>query len=262
MRILAPCMCAAALAVSIPASGSSQTVHGRVIDAASGAPLTAASVELLDSAGTVIGRSGVDPDGGFTFRQTGAAILSVRATLLGYEDTYSAPFRAPIDSALVLQMIQDAVSVDPLEVRAAARVRRLVTAGFYARREKGIGSFITREKIDSVAPTTVTDLFRSIPGVRVVQAGPDGVSFDVLMPGAATMFIRDGKQPCFPSVMIDGVVVRRGGNTVEPGEWVYLAPPADIEAIEVYPRSSGLPPQVAGQTSPCGSIVIWMRRGG
>jgi hypothetical protein len=58
--------------------------------------------------------------------------------------------------------------------------------------------------------------------------------------------------------MIDGMVVRHSGGG---GSLDSLIPSLDeIEAIEVYTGSAGLPPQLAGMTSPCGAIIFWMRR--
>lgn len=117
------------------------------------------------------------------------------------------------------------------------------------------------------------DTFRGIFGVEVVSAGAAG-TFDLILRGGRTQVFRiqpdtrDGPLVCYPSISIDGQVVRVGG--VQPnrdsgarprdvGKWSDLVHPDDLEAVEVYPGGAGMPVQVAGQISPCGAVLIWTR---
>jgi hypothetical protein len=236
-----------------------QHVRGTARSAATEVPLEGVLVVLLDSAGSVVQHRRTDVLGRFSFGSGTAGAFSLRLSLAGYDDVQTATLRPSRDTTITVDMIAQVFRARPLDVSATARSRRLDTLGFYDRREKGFGSFITREQIESAMPILLTDVMRGIPGAKVVRAGAHDDSFDVIMPGATTMFFRNGRTPCYPSIMIDGVVARRGGQG-EAGGWVHLVPPANVEAIEIYTRSAGLPPQVAGQTSPCGSIVIWLRR--
>ena len=69
---------------------------------------------------------------------------------------------------------------------------------------------------------------------------------------------RQGNQPCFMKVMIDGVLVApddgSGRNNLN-----YLPPPSSIHGIEVFAGPGTIPPQYSGtggQTY-CGLIAIW-----
>jgi hypothetical protein len=254
-----------------PARVDAQVVRGSITDAAVQQPLGGVSVALLDSAGFVVATTESDRSGRFRVRARHRGVHMLRASVIGYEAAHSAPFRIGPDTVTVnLALVAAPISIDPVEVRSAARIPRLAAAGFYERQAKGYGSFVTREQIDQASPQLITDVLRSIPGVRVVNAGPDGSSFDIIMRGAATTFFRGATQDgsvgtsqnrmCFPSIAIDGVVVRRGGQSGEVGGWVHFVPPSDVEAVEVYPGGAGLPPQLRGNTSPCGSVLIWTRR--
>jgi hypothetical protein len=98
-------------------------------------------------------------------------------------------------------------------------------------------------------------VFWGIPGIRVYCKDPqDPLKCDVMMPGSTTMFI--GKA-CSPSVVIDGLLLHRGGSGVSYDLNEELRP-FNLEAIEIYPHSSGVP--VQWRTSACGAIVAWSRR--
>lgn len=249
---------------------SAQVVLGRVVDAATATPLADASVILFDSTNVEVARTHSDERGRFVFQLSGPGVFQLEVSLFGFEATNSAPFRTESDSIEVdIALVAAPVQIDPLLARGESRKPKLVASGFYARQERGFGSYLEREHIDGKAAILITDLLRSLPGVRVVRAGLGGSSFDVLMPGARTMFFRDsesrespGNRTCYPSVAIDGVIVRRGGQDGEAGEWVHMVSPNDVEGIEVYTSGAGLPVQVAGPISPCGSILIWTRRDG
>jgi hypothetical protein len=262
-------MSAAVLLMSAAASPvSGQVIQGTVRDGSTRAALHDATVVLLDSAGGTIAQHQSDARGAFRFGHRSSRIVYVKVSLFGYEDAVTPPFRAGTDTTLVLDLIPSPVRVDSLRVDAAARSPRLEKTGFYTRQQRGFGSFLTRATIDSAHAIVLTDVLRTIPGVRVVRAGSSVDSFDVVMAGAGTMFIRKSEatpgQPatrtCYPSIVIDGFVVRRGGRNDETGGWVHLVPPGEVEGVEVYSSAAGLPVQVAGRVSPCGSILIWTRQ--
>jgi outer membrane receptor for ferrienterochelin and colicin len=155
------------------------------------------------------------------------------------------------------------------------RQQRLEMAGFYQRQRLGFGSFITRDKIAASPAISLTDLLRRYPGVQVV-IDPNSLETDVILRGTARL------DRCYPSVAIDGMVVRMGGiaklllsqslppseqaevekagDSIDVGLDTLAPPPEEIEAIELYPSLAGLPPFLVGTTSPCGAVVIWTRR--
>jgi len=100
----------------------------------------------------------------------------------------------------------DTVTVVAEQVPVEKRLGYLVDAGFYSRQHWGFGLFITRARLDSVMPQVMSDLFYGTSGVRVVCVRAR--MCDLLMPAAAMMFYRG---TCWPSVVLDGVVIRGGG---------------------------------------------------
>jgi hypothetical protein len=124
-----------------------------------------------------------------------------------------------------------------------ARSRRLL-AGFWERRERGFGYFLTRDQIEKRDAHDFTDLARMVPSVSIgMRNGRKTLRFTR---GAAG---RD----CPPQYIVDGMRIENGS----PDEFT----PQDIEALELYAGPSTIPPQFAPRFNSftCGAVVIWTR---
>lgn len=131
-------------------------------------------------------------------------------------------------------------------VDAPAEHQRRLDA-FETHRKAGAGHFITRSDIERRAPRRLTDLLRSIPGTAI---GVDSNGLPVLHFAGAPH-----GDNCSPAYYMDGMRVR----TLNIDD----ISPVDIEGIELYSGSAGLPPEFnqffVGSTSVCGTVVIWTR---
>jgi hypothetical protein len=131
-------------------------------------------------------------------------------------------------------------------VDAPAEHQRRLDA-FEAHRRAGAGHFITRSDIERRSPHRLTDLLRSIPGTSI---GVDANGLPVLHFSGAPH-----SDSCDPAYYMDGMRVR----TLNIDD----ISPVDIEGIELYSGSAGLPPEFnqfyVGSTSVCGTVVIWTR---
>lgn len=146
------------------------------------------------------------------------------------------------------------------------RSRFLEGHGFYERRDMSVtGRFITRAEIERRAPTRFSDLLRDITYVRLGYGGPGQtpVRFNrhvqIGGPGGSPL----SQMGCEPGVWLDGrrykdivVVSPRWGDHSEVRD-INIVPPEAIEAVEVYAGNAPLQ-----YLHPCGSILIWTRRGG
>lgn len=120
-------------------------------------------------------------------------------------------------------------------------------AGFYQRRDLGIGHFVSRERLEHDNPSQLTDVFRRIPGVQITS----------------TRFIRNAVRfrgntgQCWPLVWLDGAPLPTAEFDLD-----FLAP-SSIEGIEIYSGVSQIPPQFMGSRGmgSCGVIVVWSREG-
>jgi hypothetical protein len=120
-------------------------------------------------------------------------------------------------------------------------------AGFYQRRDLGIGHFVSREKIEHDNPGQLTDVFRRLPGVQITSTRfiKNAIRF------------RGNSGSCWPLVWLDGAPLPTAEFDLD-----FLAP-SSIEGIEVYSGISQVPPQFMGSRGlgSCGVIVVWSREG-
>ena len=226
---------------------AAQEIRGRLLEDATGLPIEAAAVTLVDEKGVDLGTVLTDSAGQFLLRLPTGGRYTLRAERLGYESVTGGPLDAATNDTIQVEfrIAADAIPLDPLVVIAQAKVRYLDRVGFYDRQRTGFGYFLTRKDIRMRYSQRMTDLLRSIPGVRVVGRPP---SQDVVMRGSN----------CLPQIVVDGVIARRGGDRA----LMYIDDfviPMDIEGLEVYRGASELPAEFGGKTSGCGVIAIWTR---
>ena len=125
--------------------------------------------------------------------------------------------------------------------------RSKVMEQFEARRKTGAGYFVTRADIERRRPNALSEYMRMVPGVRIV----------ILDNGrSALRFARNPKANCPPQYFVDGIPATNFDiDEVLPG---------DVEGVELYAGSAGVPPQFNRffGTSICGTILIWTRTPG
>ncbi|MGH7720365.1 MAG: TonB family protein [Gemmatimonadaceae bacterium] len=217
------------------------TIAGVVRDSA-GAALAGAQISV---AGTDI-RAESDERGAFRLAAVRSGLASVRVRRLGFlPETVEVSVEPARTAEVTILLEQVAQVLATVVVRREPGARRYTgrLARFYERRDLGIGHFITREEIDRRAPMRLTDLFRTIPGVHVVN--------DRF--GRARVRMRAAG--CAPLVWIDGAPATAGEFDVD----VFL--PESLEGIEVYSGPATIPSELmwiqgAGR---CGVIAVWSR---
>jgi carboxypeptidase family protein len=244
-----------------------QMLRGTVLDSSSGKPVGGAQVVVFSAAGVRMGDAVTLADGQFTFHLPAAGEYRLRASRLGYETTITETIAVASTSESIVSLLlaPRPLSLDTLTVvapGAAHRLPSLEEVGFYRRQRTLVGYFLTRAQIEKYSKYShyyMTDVLRHLARVQVVCN--KWLSCDV------------GMGRCPPSVILDGKVVRIGGDLYGPWdstlpEWLKPVPvtvdellkPSNIEALEVYPDAVHLPIQWGGFISPCGAIVAWTRR--
>ncbi len=221
-------------------------------------PPGATSVSVRDSLGrsisgaelTVDGTSvrGVTDDRGeirFTAVRGGPATVRIRR--LGFKpknvDVIVDP-RVPATSIVTLSPIAQVLA--PIVVKGGTNYTGRM-AGFYQRRDLGIGHFISRERLEHDNPAELTDALRRLPGVQITSTRTirNAVRF------------RGNGGSCWPLVWLDGAPLPSAEFDID-----FLSPQS-IEGIEVYSGVSQIPPQFMGARGlgSCGVIVVWSREG-
>jgi hypothetical protein len=226
---------------SEPAALDTAQLIGQVVSAIDGRVIPGAVVSLLGSGMGAIS----DSSGNFRIPLTIAGTDTLEVRFVGYEsgtvEVYLEPNRV---TRLVLLLSPTTVRVAELNVEIERSETPALYTGFYRRKNRGIGHFITPEEIARRQPRYTTDMLRSVPGLAV------GASRG----GRAQVTVTRELRPCEPVIFLDGL---------------YLADMAvddilgtDLGAIEVYLGPSQVPAQYANLApTSCGAILVWTRRG-
>jgi hypothetical protein len=206
---------------------------GGMVYGPTGRPLPGAQVRVRDAAGV----ARTDSAGRFALvnQPAGSQLLETRR--IGYQlSQVPVELRSgrTTETAITLTRI---VNLDSVLVTA----RRARYPEFERRRKAaGFGRFLDEADIERLHPFDTSDLFRTMPGVRVVGSGID----TKLISSRGSGF---GGRACPMNVVINGIQHQD----------INLIDPASVGAIELYASSVGAPLQYDAF---CGVVVIWMKR--
>ncbi len=213
------------------------TLRGTVKNAA-GQPLNSARVVLWGASGNGANSS----NGQFTLQGLPTGTQMVEARAIGFQ-----PTRVVVDVPATEEAIADIAldvlvpTVDTMRVRGDRLSPAM--ADFEKRRRTGFGAFIDENQLNQRGPMFMADIFRTVPGVTI-QTGQSAQG-RVLMRGSA------GGGSCAPAVFLNGLNI-----PVPDGNLDAAVNPQEVVGVEVYSRTSSVPPQFDSRNG-CGSIVIW-----
>jgi len=208
------------------------TVTG-IVRAPSGQPLADAQVRIRDAAGV----ARTDSLGRFMLsgQPAGSQLLETRR--VGYLlSELPVELRSGKSLDLIVTMTRIA-NLDSIRIVA----RRSLYREFEQRRKSGFGRYLDEATIEQQHPMETSDLFRMMPGFRVVGTGLDA---QIASSRGAISFSGGS---CSTNIVIDGMQHQE----------INLLTPMSIGAVEAYPGPAGAPMQY---DSACGVIVIWTKR--
>lgn len=215
-------------------------LSGKVVNAA-GAAVANARVDVQGTGAATLSRA--DGTFGFTDLPSGTQALVVRQ--LGFQ-----PVEVPVELSgrtpknVTVTMAKPARVIEPVVVTAKKDAAGLDQVGFNQRKKNGFGYFLTTEDIEQRQATRMTDLFRTVPSLRVVPSGMDYVVESA----------RNATGGCVQYV-VDGAPYK----ALFPGDIDRLMPPQDVAAVEVYSGSSTPGEFQSPGNSSCTTIVMWSR---
>lgn len=246
-----------ALSATAQSADAQVSVHGRVLDDDTGAPVPTAAVIVTDPDGRSLQEAVSDSGGFFRFEPIDRRSVRLEVSRIGYEDiTTSILYFDEFNFFRVeVRLASEAVLLAPLEV-VARSLGSPVLAGFEDRRSSAAsGWFFTREEIEALRPAMVSDVLARVPGVRLETSGR-GTRRTVSMSRSAGL----GRDGCPVQVYIDGSQLNasRGGEVAVDD----LVSPQSVEGIEVYRGVSSVPAPFMNPQAHCGVVAIWTRRGG
>jgi hypothetical protein len=237
LAMAALCGCPlAAGAQQVPA-----TLVGVVRDTA-GIPIPAVEVRFT---GADLISVRTNDSGGFRMVNVPVGIGKVTVRRMGFAPaTAEVRLRSGRTDSLVFALTALATTLAGVVVEDEyeARSHRLL-AGFWERRSRGFGYFLTRDEIEKRDAHEFADLARMAPSVSVGTRNGRRV----------IRFRGSSGRDCPPQYVVDGMKIENGS----PDEFV----PQDVEAIELYSGPATIPPQFAPRFNSytCGAVVIWTR---
>lgn len=221
-------------------------IRGRVIGAGEAEePVPAATVTLLLASENLRGpgmtRTTSD-QGGFEFSGLPSGTYLLETHHLG-SGSRTDTLQVPVSRVLYVEvpLSPAPVPLEPLVVE----VRRdwLADRGFFHRKSRGFGHFITPEQLDERSTHRLSEVLRTVPGVRVRCRGYPCDSY--------VRMAQSDARACRVEYYMDGDPM---SHPVFPDDIAL----ADVAAVEVYRSVSETPPEFYGR---CGSVVIWTKRG-
>ncbi|HZE09058.1 MAG TPA: carboxypeptidase-like regulatory domain-containing protein [Gemmatimonadaceae bacterium] len=132
--------------------------------------------------------------------------------------------------------------MDPVLIQAR-RNAELDKIGFNQRRKTGFGYYITPDQLDKVRPTFVTDILKTVPGMRVLPGLHGDVVFSARTLGAGCM-----------QYYLDDIPYQE----IHPGDINTLVAANEVRAVEVYQETMVPPDYVKGGTS-CTTVLLWTK---
>lgn len=240
---------AAAPAAAQDAGGAPRyVVRGSIRDAATGAPVDMAWLDLPEKPAQVR----TDASGAFRLPPLYPGEYTLNVSRYGYAQM-RLRINVVADDSITLRMTATPLmlaGITATQRNALAGMRgglRLVRlADFYRRAERSpSGRFITRRTIEEKRPVVFTDLFYGIPGVRV-ENGPTGRYITV-----NRAFGSFSDRDCSLRYFLDGMPFQVDG----PPD-VYFPVPM-IEGVEVY--QGNVPALFGGGNQDCGVVAVWSK---
>jgi hypothetical protein len=133
--------------------------------------------------------------------------------------------------------------IEPVVVNAR-RAANLDRVGFAQRKNTGQGYYISPDQLKDRHPSLVTDILRTVPGLRVTSS-PDG---DVVSSSRNV-----GLGDCVQYWVDD-----MPWQSAEPGDVNQFVNANEVVAVEVY-QGSQVPAQFSRGMGNCTTIVLWTR---
>jgi uncharacterized protein (DUF2141 family) len=164
--------------------------------------------------------------------------LGFGAQTVAVDLTSRAPQRVTIKLPKFVAMIEPVV----VNARRAANLDRV---GFSQRQKTGMGFYISPEQLKDRHPNLVTDILRTVPGLRI-SSGPEG---DVVSSSRSVGLGGDCVQ-----YYVDDMP----WQSTQPGDVNQFVNPNEVVAVEVY-QGSNVPAQYSRGMGGCTTIVLWTR---
>jgi hypothetical protein len=222
------------------AKAGSATVSGRVV--LEGAATNAGSrVEVVGTDQVAL----TNDKGEFTITKLPSGTQVLLARHLGFgAQTAAVDLTSHAAQRVTMKLPKFVAMIDPVVVNAK-RVANLDRVGFSQRKNTGQGFYLGPDQLKDKHPNRITDILRSVPGLRV-SSTPDG---DVVSSSRSAGLGGDCVQ-----YYVDDMP----WQSAEPGDVNQFVNASEVVAVEVY-QGSTTPAQYSRGMGSCTTIVLWTK---
>jgi hypothetical protein len=221
------------------AKAGNATVSGRVV--LEGAPTNAGSrVEVVGTDQVVL----TNDKGEFTITKlpSGSHVLLARHLGFGAQ-TVAVDLTSREAQRVTIKLPKYVAMIEPVVVNAR-RSANLDKVGFSQRKITGMGFYIGPDELKNRRPNRVTDILRTVPGLRIIDS-PEGET--------VTSARNAGGGDCTQYYVDDMPWL-----STEPGDVNQFVNASEVVAVEVY-QGSNVPAQYSRGMGNCTTIVLWTR---
>jgi TonB family protein len=215
-------------------------IVGSVRDSTGGS-LRGADVSV---AGTLL-RTITDTAGRFRLVGVPLGLGTLQVRRLGYRArSIAVVIESGATASLAVALVRLPQELDPVLVEASKQPSARYLQGFYERRSKGHGYFVTREQLAARNWSELTDVLRSlVPAVRITSSR------------MARNAVRLRGSRCAPLVWLDGAPAMAGEFDLD------FISPETVSGVEIYPGPATVPVEFRSTRGleSCGVIVVWSR---
>ncbi len=248
------------------AAAKATTLRGRVVVRQDSTMRPAVAAEVLLPGMSRAARPA--PDGAFAFAMLPWGTYTVVVRAVGYRPVLArVTLPQPADAVREFVLTPNVTELPGVVVTGTAVAAKM--RGFEERRAMNAGGhFITRAQLAAREHSRLSDILRSVPGVKLVRRPDNTVflestrsAFASTLDRQSTEALPDGSyglNRCYFQIYLDGAVIFQPGGLVKPPNIDDFAPNG-VEAIELYPGPANTPIQFGGTGAACGTIVLWTR---
>jgi hypothetical protein len=179
-----------------------------------------------------------------------------------------------VDTLIVSpRLVAQGVTLEPIAVTGAPKQPRGVGfEAFEERRNLGFGKFLDSTYLARRESVHVDDLLATIPGIWVLaprecSGGADFkkdancVEYRGKRVAVSGRLVRASGANCLVQIVLDGMVVSRGGNiTYQEAFDLNTLRIDELKGIEVYRSAAEIPAEFNNTRAACGVLVLWSKR--
>jgi hypothetical protein len=231
---------------------------GVVVEEDTREPVRGALVRVLGSDGSPAGSAVTDAHGRFRIHHPDrGSSYTLRVEHLAYSPSEGA-VRFDRDDQLRVEVALSTRAIELEGITVTERRRgALADAGFYDRMAHGMGVFVEVDEMHRQRASRAGDYLMGQRMIRTVSPRP--YVEDVRIAGTERIS-ESGFRDCQPAIYMDGALVRRAGEPRDE-DLVFndIVSASHIAGIEVFRRSTEVPPRYSGAGAACGVILVWTR---